>query len=610
MAVSADIRGIQHYVQGIGHPKTETNSEAPPAMVVTNPLTGEIALSGGTGAPPKVTFLTDVGTGRSVSSGFTGGATPWTRLFGPNELRQAPWGASGELTNPSVAWKYVTAASASNGPAMFRKEGASIWIDGSVVLSNTGAPNYGNINTSTAGIAAGALLNTTIAILVYVHRSGPATNIRLRLGSSSSNYVFYNWATANGELVEGWNTLIVSTAEPIGAGGDSPAGQHSFQSTNSTPTPGLTDGWRVGAGSFSFASAINYAALEFTGITARTSVWFEGVYTGGKDKAQITLGFDIQGSGLDLAKSTMDKYGLVGYAAVPTANANPANPQYLWSSTDVARMQSLFLAGWDIVQHSVSHNSFGTLSDDAMLLSEYEVCREHIKALGANIGADLYTSPNNSYSNRTVALGARAAIKWMRHGVNAPLLLSRGLTGFANPLIQGSISIANTDNQVSQANEIARRLAFLDLLIMYGVSGHIYTHAIQTGASDTVATNVVVFDAICAGIAQRVAAGLLDVLAPSTMLRGSNTPNLDVVLAAPNRIAITAGASPFDLINTGYKPLRFAISGGTVSAITMSRDGVTFDSVGAQVSGLFDVNPGDRLRITYTVAPTIIQYSI
>ncbi len=47
MAGSATITGTQNYVMGIGHPKTETTTEAPPAMVVTDPLTGEIGLLSG-----------------------------------------------------------------------------------------------------------------------------------------------------------------------------------------------------------------------------------------------------------------------------------------------------------------------------------------------------------------------------------------------------------------------------------------------------------------------------------------------------------------------------------------------------------------------------------
>ena len=43
MAGAADITGRQNYVLGIGHPKTRTTTEAPPAMVVSDPLTGGVS---------------------------------------------------------------------------------------------------------------------------------------------------------------------------------------------------------------------------------------------------------------------------------------------------------------------------------------------------------------------------------------------------------------------------------------------------------------------------------------------------------------------------------------------------------------------------------------
>ncbi len=538
--------------------------------------------------------------GRSISGACVGGSSPWTRLWGPNELRQSPWGGSGEFTTPSTAFKYVTAASGSNGPAMFRREGASIWIDGGIVTANTGNPTYGNLNNFSPGIAAGLLANTTIALLVYVHRLGPTQTVKIRLGASSSDYVVFSWNAANGQLQEGWNVLLASTnstVEPIGTGAAT-AGQLSFQSGTS-----INNGWTRGAGTtFDFTQAIGYAAIETTHITARTSLWIEGVYYGGRDKAQVTIGFDIQTSGLDLAYQTMAKYGLLGYVAAPSGNAAPANPQFLWNSGDAARMQQLYAAGWDIVQHSVSHNSFGGYSDDGMLLAEYEACRAQVKAIGCGgEGADFYTSPNNSVSNRTIALAARAGLRWMRHGVNAPMVMSRGLVGYGNPMLHGAFTMSNQ-------TDAARTLAYVDMLIAYGCTGHLYTHSIITGASNSSDTNVTVFDAICAGIAARIAAGTLEVVTPSRMLREGNPPAPEVLLSNPNRLALTPAASPFDLINTTYKPLRFVISGGTVSSITYSRDGSTFDSTGL-TAGSFEVAPGDRLRITYTVAPTIIQYS-
>ena len=198
----------------------------------------------------------------------------------------------------------------------------------------------------------------------------------------------------------------------------------------------------------------------------------------------------------------------------------------------------------------------------------------------------------------------------MRHGSGAPMFIPKGLVGLCNPLIEGSFGMSST-YVLSNANAIARILAFVDLLITYGCSGHVFTHAVLAAgnASTSLDLSADVFEPVCAGLAARVAAGTLRVITPSQYVRESGPPGLAYLFANPSRLPITPGASPYDLINVGYAPLRFQISGGTVSAITYSRDGSTFDSVGA-VAGQFDLNPGDRLRITYTVAPTITQYSI
>ena len=530
-----------------------------------------------------------------VSDAYTGGATPWTRLYGPNEFR-LNWAGSAEWTTvPS----YVTAASASGGPALFRREGASIMLN----FANA-SQTYGNYRNSAAALAATTFKNKTIAIIVYVHRMQAAMSVRLRIGTDTANWIYYTFQSAANMLVEGWNTLLCHTSEAIGVNA-APNGQLSFQ-TGYT----VLDAWYVGAGTFDpniNGATINYVAVEFLGYggavgDSRTFAWLEGIYTGGKDKPRFTIGFDIQGAGLDLAKSTMDKYGLIGYAAVPTGNGSPANPTYLWSAADVSRMQALYAAGWPIIQHSVSHTSLGTFSDDGMLTAEFEACREQLIAIGCPAGADLMATPNGSWSNRLVAVAAKAGIRWMRHVNNAPMLVSRGLVGTANPLIQGAMTLANLTDTV-------KFVAYLDLLELYGCSGHGYTHGITNGASDSLNTNVIVFDAMCAILAARRDASRIEVPAITSLVRDSAPPNIDSILAPPSRLALVPAASPFDLINTGYKPLRHQISGGTVSAITYSRDGSTFDSVG-QTSGQFDVNPGDRLRITYTVAPTVIQYSI
>lgn len=64
----------------------------------------------------------------------------------------------------------------------------------------------------------------------------------------------------------------------------------------------------------------------------------------------------------------------------------------------------------------------------------------------------------------------------------------------------------------------------------------------------------------------------------------------------------TVGTSPATLTapSMGF----FIVQGGTVSLVQFSRDGNTNYTTG-QISGCFPVSSGDRLIITYTVAPTV-----
>lgn len=68
-----------------------------------------------------------------------------------------------------------------------------------------------------------------------------------------------------------------------------------------------------------------------------------------------------------------------------------------------------------------------------------------------------------------------------------------------------------------------------------------------------------------------------------------------------NVVPITLTGSPytFSAPSKGF----VLISGGTVSQVEFSRDGVTYYATG-QTSGQFTLSAQDYIRITYTVAPT------
>ena len=67
---------------------------------------------------------------------------------------------------------------------------------------------------------------------------------------------------------------------------------------------------------------------------------------------------------------------------------------------------------------------------------------------------------------------------------------------------------------------------------------------------------------------------------------------------------ITVSTSPFTYQNTTGYDGDVIISGGTVSNIEFTRDNTTFYTVGF-IEGVLRLSPSDRVRVTYTVAPTM-----
>jgi len=70
--------------------------------------------------------------------------------------------------------------------------------------------------------------------------------------------------------------------------------------------------------------------------------------------------------------------------------------------------------------------------------------------------------------------------------------------------------------------------------------------------------------------------------------------------------SITVGASPFVYQNKDNVEEDIIISGGTVSSLAWSRDGSTYYNLGL-TSGVFHLEPGEYLQVTYTAAPTMTK---
>jgi len=71
--------------------------------------------------------------------------------------------------------------------------------------------------------------------------------------------------------------------------------------------------------------------------------------------------------------------------------------------------------------------------------------------------------------------------------------------------------------------------------------------------------------------------------------------------------AITVGASPYTYQNTTNYPAKVLVGGGTVSLVEYTRDNTTFYTLASSTAQPVQVqlSPNDRVRVTYTAAPTM-----
>jgi len=86
-----------------------------------------------------------------------------------------------------------------------------------------------------------------------------------------------------------------------------------------------------------------------------------------------------------------------------------------------------------------------------------------------------------------------------------------------------------------------------------------------------------------------------------SMASGAKTVQVTNQAALP--IVITPPASTVAYQNTTGYPLQVLVAGGTISAITVSRDNANYYSAGV-VAGSIELAPLDYIKLTYTVAPT------
>ena len=74
-------------------------------------------------------------------------------------------------------------------------------------------------------------------------------------------------------------------------------------------------------------------------------------------------------------------------------------------------------------------------------------------------------------------------------------------------------------------------------------------------------------------------------------------------------VSVTAGASPYTYQNISGTRQNVIVTGGTVTLVEYSRGSTVWFTTGL-IAGTVLLNPGDSVRVTYTVAPVITAVPI
>lgn len=96
---------------------------------------------------------------------------------------------------------------------------------------------------------------------------------------------------------------------------------------------------------------------------------------------------------------------------------------------------------------------------------------------------------------------------------------------------------------------------------------------------------------------------LQDIDGNVTVLKNAITTLANSYTTLPSNIVVPTSGVAYQ--NTQTYTVDLLVSGGTVTAITFSRDNVTYYSTGV-VSGTIRLSPGDYVKFTYSVVPTVI----
>lgn len=391
------------------------------------------------------------------------------------------------LTNFNEAWT-VSGGTTSLSP-LFTKSAAN---------SRKWTPAGNNTMNSPAGSFSLTVEKLgTIGLWVYVDTSpgGTAASIRIVFGESGyANAKTTVW-TPGIALKTGWNFLIFDRWD---------------DSNQAFGTPSI---WTTfGAGNFTNT----FDRIEIDINTTNVDYYFGGLYYGGRGRAKLIFGMD-NGAVIDTANLAERKiydviypkfsgFGWGGYLAIPGIGFAP--------NLSVPRTTEMYNAGWDVLNHSSSHTTYTSLTnqqitDDLVAQRNFMIANGWTRTL--NYGAYPQNSSNLAVATHLATLGE---LYW-RTLIGRYCGHQSSFTMPDNFLQLGSLDCSPlTLVQLQQ---------FTNAAIRRGEGLWAFTHGLDT-VSGSLYMSETIFNQWTDWLRIREQQGLIDIVSPQQYIQGLTSP--------------------------------------------------------------------------------------
>lgn len=435
------------------------------------------------------------------SSGTTSGVFAPDGLFIPNKNQAGGMkyaGTAGKLVADFS--EAVTPWSITSGTPTLVRDYTGYDGSGNVtgVTSRTGLPKMLKWTVASAGEAiqlpVGSLnitLNGKLGIWVYVENQtgyGPSETFPY---VGSLNILLTNSATGFGQslsvawntnqLREGWNFLKF-----VAATADCGVGESSSGLTIDQPHPlGMVVGY-YGSGTTANIVGQNLRSIQIlaNNIQIGTTIYLDSIWTGFTSKAVFVPMIDQMTS--DSVSTVLPMAKAKGWKLTAMA------PRQIWASGqivggtfygDMTNVQSpyaaaLYTAGWDIINHTITHRPMQPITSDSEIRYEIEMAKGWNRAQGFLRGSEFYASPQSSTSRLSEKVIAASGMKLQRHARKYNVSITPW--GIDNPNHLGAVDLGNQTTAQS-ATKIKK---CIDTICRYGDAFFPFWHTCRTLGDD------------------------------------------------------------------------------------------------------------------------------